>query len=132
MGFEELPHTADCALRIWAPDLEALFVEAALGLNELAGARLGGAAPTVREISLRSSDAESLLVAFLTDLIFFQEHENLGFSHFRLRLSGDTLSGSIEGSRLAFLTRPIKAVTFHNLRIRRTGRGQEVDIVFDV
>jgi len=30
-GFEEIRHTADWALRVWAPDLSTLFTQAAQG-----------------------------------------------------------------------------------------------------
>jgi SHS2 domain-containing protein len=132
MGFEELPHTADCALRVWAPDLAGLFGEAALGLNSLAGAAIGGGPRVTREILLRSGDTESLLVAFLAELICIQEQEHLGFDRFKLLISNDGVSGEMEGSRLSSLMRPVKAVTFHNLKIRTTARGRETEIVFDV
>ena len=132
MGFEELPHTADCALRVWAPDLAALFVEAALGLNSLAGAAIGGGPRVTRDILLHSSDTESLLVSFLAELIYVQEQEHLGFDEFQLLVANYGVSGKMEGSRLSSLMRPVKAVTFHNLKILNTARGCETEIVFDV
>ncbi|MFH1186447.1 MAG: archease [Chloroflexota bacterium] len=132
MGFEEFPHTADCALRVWAPDLASLFAEAALGLNSVAGAEIGSGVRVTREISLHESDAESLLVAFLTELVYSQEQEVLGFDRFRLCVSNRDLSGQMHGSRLVSVSKPIKAVTFHNLEIRESARGQEAEIVFDV
>ena len=35
-GHEEVQHTADVAIRVWAPTLACLFVEAALGMNAIA------------------------------------------------------------------------------------------------
>ena len=132
MGFEEFPHTADCALRAWAPNLASLFAEAALGLNSVAGAEIGSGVRVTREISLHEADAESLLVAFLTELVYSQEQEGLGFDRFQLRVSNCDLSGTLDGSRLVSVSKPIKAVTFHNLEIRESERGQEAEIVFDV
>jgi len=132
MGFEELPHTADCALRVWAPSLGSLFVEAALGLNSVAGAEIGSGARVTRRISLHGADSESLLVAFLTELIYFQEQEDLGFDQFGIEISNQHLSGTLEGARLLSLSKPVKAATFHNLMIRQTKRGQETEVVFDV
>src|SRR5512145_2314851 len=37
MGFEEIAHTADWSVRVWAPDLPSLFGEAARAMNSLAG-----------------------------------------------------------------------------------------------
>lgn len=132
MGFEELPHTADCALRVWAPDLASLFAEAALGLNFIGGAHLGRGQRVSRQISIQAADPESLLIAFLSELIYAQEHEALAFDEFHLRVAAHTLAGKIKGSKLLSLTRPIKAATFHNIQIRETHRGMEVDVIFDV
>ena len=38
----------------------------------------------------------------------------------------------MEGGAVRSMEKEIKAVTFHNLEIRETGRGLEVEIVFDV
>ncbi|MFA5873569.1 MAG: archease [Anaerolineales bacterium] len=40
MPYEELPHTADWCLRVWAADMAGLFAEAARGMNALSGVRL--------------------------------------------------------------------------------------------
>lgn len=36
-GFEEVPHTADWSMKVWAEDLPALFVAAAQGMNSMTG-----------------------------------------------------------------------------------------------
>jgi len=132
MGFEELPHTADCALRVWATDLPSLFTDAAMGLNSIAGAVVGVEPRRRRCISLHGSDPEILLVSFLSELIYLQEEAGLAFDEFHLKITSGWLRGTMKGSRLLSLSRVIKAVTFHNLEIRRTARGHEVEIVFDV
>ncbi len=40
MGYEEIPHTADWSIRVWAEDLAGLLAESARGMNWLAGARV--------------------------------------------------------------------------------------------
>jgi SHS2 domain-containing protein len=130
-GFTEVPHTADVALRIWAPDDETLFMQAALGLNAVAGARTGSQS-VVREITLHQADLVSLLVAFLSELVFLQEHEHLAFGEFDLVVAPPDLSGTLKGADILSLERPLKAATFHNLLIENTSRGLEAQIVFDV
>ncbi len=131
-GFREVSHTADVAIDVWAPDLESLFAEAACGFNAVAGAKLTEGARLVRDLSLQDLDDESLLVAFLTDLVYAQEQERLGFDVFDLRISDHRLVGTAHGAGLLALMKPIKAVTYHGLEIH-PGRGPlEVQIVFDV
>ncbi len=131
-GSEEIPHTADWSIRVWAEDVPSLLAEAARGMNALAGAQLAPGPRLVRIFEYEALDEESMLVAFLSELVYAQEHENTGFDKFGIRLDDSRLRVEMEGAPLASLTKPIKAVTFHNLQIRRTARGNEVEIVFDV
>jgi SHS2 domain-containing protein len=132
MSFEEIQHTADCAIRVTAADLASLFAEAARGMNSIAGVKIRRGPRVGREIRVRASDNESLLVAFLTEIVYALEHEGVGFDRFRLRISGGEVAGRIDGAPLASLSKPIKAVTFHNLAIRKTPSGLGTEIVFDV
>lgn len=131
-GFEEIPHTADWAMRVWAEDLPGLFAEAARGMNSLAGVQLESGPRLERQIELEAGDNESLLVAFLSELLYIQEHENLAFDAFKLRMHNSFLKGELEGAAIAGIAKAIKAVTFHDLRIARSERGFQVQLVFDV
>jgi SHS2 domain-containing protein len=42
------------------------------------------------------------------------------------------LKADLSGASLEALAKQIKAVTYHNLHRRRTNRGLETEIVFDV
>jgi len=132
MPFEELPHTADWALRVWAADLPSLFTEAALGMNALSGAQPAPGPCINRVFSDDAPDLESLLVLFLSELVYAAEQEHLVFIEFDIKLNGFELSVNMTGAPLLTLSKSIKAVTYHNLQIRQTAFGFEVDIVFDV
>jgi SHS2 domain-containing protein len=132
MGFVEIEHTADCAIRVWAADLTTLFVEAARGMNHASGAEVGNGPRVERGVLIEASDTEGLLVSFLTELIFAQESDNLGFDVFKIRVWDCKASGKLTGARLETLARPIKAVTYHNLGVSRSADGYETEIVFDV
>jgi SHS2 domain-containing protein len=136
MPYEELYHTADWCLRVWADDLPSLFVEAARGMNALMQARPASGPGTRRTLHLSAPDPEALLVAFLSELVFAAEQEGLIFTDFQVKLSENSeewqLNVHMDGAPLLSATKIIKAVTYHNLRIRPTARGYEVEIVFDV
>jgi len=137
-GFEELPHTADWCLHVWAMDLAGLFAEAARGLNALCGAQPVEGQREPRALALQAPDAESLLVAFLSELVYAAEHEGLVFENLEVEVEsvdpadGFRLDAGMSAAPLQTLTRAIKAVTYHNLHIRQTQKGCEVEIVFDV
>ena len=66
---EALPHTADVGLRAEAPDLPALFEEAAAALAELAADVPPAGAGVERRVERSATDLEGLAFAWLDELI---------------------------------------------------------------
>ena len=132
MPFEEIPHTADWSIRVWAGDLVGLLAESARGMYWLAGAKLVDRPRVKRTFETAGIDGESLLVAFLSELVYYAEQEFTGFDDFDIRIKNGRLEVVMEGAPLEKLDKAIKAVTWHNLNINKTARGLEVEIVFDV
>ncbi|MGK7872811.1 MAG: archease [Xenococcaceae cyanobacterium] len=132
-GFEEIEHTADWAYRVWGQSLEELFIQAAQGLYHLVGVQLAVQSRVTREIRLQGVDSESLLVAWLNELLHLYESENLGFDLVEiLQLDGKTLHAKVTGAPVQRWLKDIKAATYHNLAIRSTETGFEVTLVLDV
>jgi SHS2 domain-containing protein len=132
MPFEEMRHTADCSIRVWAADLPTLFSEAAVGMYALSGVILADSPRIHKEFITHSPDPENLLVAFLSELIFLAEQEFIAFDHFSILIDGDQLRANMTGAPIKSIKKSIKAATYHNLQIHRTDRGAETEIVFDV
>ena len=117
---------------MWAPDLAGLLEQAARGMYHLACVQLDDRRIEKREVRIPYSDVESLLVAFLTELLYFIEAEGIGFDQFHLSLEDRVLIARLSGTSLVHQAEEIKAVTYHNLRVRQTERGYQVNLVFDV
>jgi SHS2 domain-containing protein len=117
---------------VWAPDLSTLFEQAALGMYSLAGAILQTEPRISRSIELQIVDEESLLVDFLSELLYFSEVESVGFDSFELCFNENVLNANLFGAPLETIRKEIKAVTYHNLAIIEGAAGLEVSIVFDV
>jgi protein archease len=132
MGYQEIEHTGDCAIRVWGNDLNTVFTDAARGLYRLSGAHPTRGGRIRRQVRLRADDIESLLVAFLGELIYLQEHGGLGFQEFDLYVEEQGLTGTMIGHNLVAVTQPLKAVTFHGLEIERSGSQYSCEVVFDV
>ena len=131
--FEEVEHTADRALRICGRDLAELFANAALGMNSLMLSAAPGRPSVAKEIELEAIDAESLLVAWLSELAFWAETASLIFTHFEfLSISRTRLRARIRGDSVDSLEKHVKAVTFHNIQIRSEEDGLTTTVVFDV
>lgn len=131
-GFREIEHTADWELEVWAPDLPSLLEQAARGMYSLSEARLQEGPRQKRTLELEANDPESLLVSFLSELLYLSEHEGLGFDSYRLSLEAENLLAELGGAPLTSIDKEIKAVTYHNLNIQKGPRGLETRIVFDV
>jgi SHS2 domain-containing protein len=132
-GFEEVEHTADWAYRVWAESLSELFIEAAGGLYQLAGVELTSNTQYEKEIQLRGIDLESLLIAWLNELLHLRNSENLGCSNIEImKLDSHSLEAKLTVSPIARWIKDIKAATYHNLVIQQTELGFEVTIVLDV
>ena len=131
-GFNEVEHTADWELQVWAPTMEQLLESAARGMNALAGVRLCQSPRIERKFSIDTADPETRLVSFLSELLYFGEMEGLGFDNFQLTIHGDILKADVSGASIASIDKEIKAVTYHALEISKSPRGLDVKIVFDV
>lgn len=132
-GFEEVDHTADWAYRIWGPNLEMLFIQAARGLYALAGVQFAPGPETSQAIRLHGIDAESLLVAWLNELLYLHESQNLGLRQVEIQyLDQQTLQVEAVCVPTQGWLKCIKAVTYNNLAIQKTSTGLEATLVLDV
>lgn len=131
-GFREIEHTADWELEVWGPSLPDLFEQAARGMYQLCGAKIDFTTRCEQALSLRAEDPESLLVLFLSELLFLGETDGTAFDGFELSEESGSLNAHLTGGRLVSLEKEIKAVTYHSLQIEHTCQGFRVRIVFDV
>ena len=134
VGFEEVEHTADWALRIQGSDVKELLLNAARGINSLMHAENSSyASQEEKSIELNAIDTESLLVEWLSELAYWAEAEMIVFQKFDIEdISPTHVKATLYGSRVTQLEKHIKAVTYHNLEIVHTPDGLAATVVFDV
>jgi SHS2 domain-containing protein len=131
-GYREVEHTADWELEVWAADLPGLLEQAGRGMCALAGMRLQPQPRVSRRFSLQANDKESLLVSFLSELLYYLELEGIGFDQYWITVDGLSLQAELHGAPVASLDKEIKAVTYHGLLVRQTEGRLRANIVFDV
>lgn len=131
-GFEEIAHTADWALRVWAPNLSGLMLAAVRGMYSLSDMTFLDEIIRKVQFSLQAFDEGSLLVEFLNEVLFYAENELLGMDDIRLKLDGNSVRVAAFGKKILRQKKEIKAVTYHNLEIKRTAQGLETILIFDV
>ena len=136
-GYESLDHTADLALRVWAPSARELIEQAAAGFIGLMVDP--DTVPPEREVAISATGAgpEELLVGWLNEILFVFDAQGMA----PVRAKVDVLTdGEVRGRLFGQDFDPlhhdvrnvIKAVTFHDLSVKRMGDRLEVSIVFDV
>lgn len=131
-GYQEIEHTADIELHVWGPDLVTLLKQAAKGMYALSGTQLTEEPRLSRAFEISFWDRETLLVDFLSELLFYGEDEKVGFDEYQLEIDENKLNARAEGANIESQKREIKAVTYHNLEILETERGLATSIVFDI
>lgn len=135
MSFEELSHTADIRMRVRAPTLDLLFSDAFLALMQTlyGNDRRGG---ETRELKIGAADTETLLMDFLSEVLFIGEVGGLVFASARVTTDGHILTAVLDGepfdrSRHAEGTE-VKGISYSGMAITRDTNGYMVDILFDV
>ena len=135
MSFEELPHTADIKIRARAPTLDALFAEVLNAMMEVMYGP-GRSDGITREIHIESSDRESLLADFLSEVLFISEVDGLVFSRAEVTIQDHRLTAVLHGEPFDRERHPggteVKGISYTGLRIGTDANGYMVDIVFDV
>jgi SHS2 domain-containing protein len=134
-GFEEVAHTADIEIRVWGSDMVSIFRQAAAGMIQLLGVEdlEGGISSVKQTIKLEAMDYEGLLILFLEELLYRLTEDYMMYEVGKLTISSEfSLKAQLKGTQIKSFQRDIKAVTYHNLNIKTTKSGYEVNIVFDI
>ncbi len=132
-----LEHPADLGIEARGKTLSGAFEEAALGLSSIIVDLDSVGAINDRTLAVDAEDAESLLVRWLSELLYLYDGEGFltrevdiqRFSRTRLRanLRGDTY---VEGKHRTMLD--VKGVTYHQLQIQKVPDGWYVRVYLDI
>lgn len=133
--FEILNHTADVGIIAYGSNMREAFANAAKGLFSLI-TDSDVAEIEHKDIELTAPDQESLLVAWLNELIYLFDVDNILFERFDIsRLTDTRLKARSYGEKVDFarhaLKIGVKAATYHMLKIER-GKPNRVQVIFDI
>ncbi len=134
--FEEIPHTADWSFRAFGRDLRELFENSAFAVFFMEGAtppESGRTPEQKRTVTVSGIDYESLLVNWLSELLYLQESNRETYHRFDIQeLSSTSLKAEVYGTPGIHIDKQVKAVTYHNLNIEQTQEGWQATVVVDV
>jgi SHS2 domain-containing protein len=130
-------HTGEIEIELRGPTMKALFLQAGESLAELILGEErevgpgGGAAVTV---TLEAVDAPSLLVAWLEELIYRADVDHAVFTRFSIDdLDDQHLTATLRDRAPLDRDNPIKAATYHGLRVDRDTDGSfTATVVLDI
>ena len=135
--YEQFPHTADIGVRVYGKDLKELFENAAFAMFDLTADLEGLKGGQGENFELEADSPEELLVKWLDELLYNFYTKQIIFFKFDIKELSPTRmkavsSGRPVGANKNRLKMEIKAATYHNLAIKKTSKGYEVEIIFDV
>jgi SHS2 domain-containing protein len=132
-----LDHTGDIGFEVRAPSLEGIFRAAARGLYEILVERLPAPAANEDTIEIDEDAPDLLLRTFLSELLyrFLARREilvdfpdlTIVENHLRARGTAARFDPVRDGLRTE-----LKAVTYHQLDVRREASGWMARVIFDV
>jgi len=135
--YETFEHTADLGLRIRAPDLNQLFVEAALALFSAIVDDLQAVEPKQKiDVGLQGDDLGYLLFDWLNELLYRFDSEHLLLGKFEVRIENQNLRASAWGEALDSsrhcLAHEVKAITYHGLKVEKEKDGWLAEVIVDI
>ena len=138
--YEYLEHTGDIGIRAYGGTLEELFINAAQGLLETI-ADLGTVGTTTEtEIEVSAESLEDLMVAWLDELNFRHEVEEIFFRRVEIREISEAPSRLVAiayGEPVDFTKHvvytEVKSITYHQLIVEQTPDDQWMaQVIFDL
>jgi SHS2 domain-containing protein len=136
-GYEFFDHTADLGLRVWAPSRAELLLPAADALYAAIGELVAGPERTPVRLDLHGPDSGVLLRDYLAQLLEWFETRNLLLSALEeptfeeRRLCAAAILSPVDAKR-SRPAREVKAVTYHELSVRKLADGYEGTVIVDI
>ncbi len=134
--FEILGHTSELKIRAFGKTKEELFLNMMKGMSAAMQPTTDSRHEAVvnRTIKITSQDIDTLLVDFLSEVLYLAQvnREVYGDAKFP-KFSDIELDGEIIGKRADSFGEDIKAVTYHGAEIKKNKDGlYQVDIIYDI
>ena len=135
--FELIEHTADIGIEAIGDSLAETFENAAYGMFSVMADIAGMSPSRTIEVRVEADDLPTLLHAWLAELIYRFDAENVLPVQFKVeRLTETSLTANV-GVRpivadIEWIGPAIKAVTYHQLTVEQTPDGWRTRVIFDV
>ena len=130
--FELLEHPADIRLRARGATLAEVFANAARGMMAYLFGLVEAKPEQWERIEITASDREALLVDWLSELLYRATSGYCAYVGFKVDEIDEQRLAARVGIVSATAIDDIKAVTHHELTVRKCDDGWEATVVFDI
>ncbi len=135
--FRVLEHTADIGFEAFGATREEVFANAAQALMNFLEDRRAIRPVEQVSIHVEGSDSSALLVNWLSEILYLQDTEGWLFGDFELRSLQETaLDAVARGEKFDpgrhHIKLLVKAITYHQLALEKTGQGWRAQVYVDI
>ncbi len=135
--YEFINHTADIGIKVRGFSRKEMFENAARAMFDLIVDLDTVETRDQMAIEIRGGELEELLADWLRDLLYRYNGDKYLLKEFKIeKISPRGLKARVRGEKLDMsrhsLRREIKAVTYHDLEIRKLNREWQAQIIFDI
>ena len=141
--YEIIDHTADIGIRAYGKDLKELFLNAAYAMFEIMLEAIKKKSIFQKRehkkfiLNKEGNNLEEVLVVWLSELLYLFSTEGLVMEKADIqKLDGSFIQAEVTGRMFSpdfyRIKTEIKAVTYHELEVKKAEHGYEVQVIFDV
>ena len=136
-GYLILDHPADLGIEAHGKTLPEAFEQAACGLTSVILDRDSIRLVESRPVRIEAGDRQQLLVRWLSEVLYLYDGLNFAPRDFKVQmLSSRLLEARVRGEpfdrRRHTVRLDVKAITYHQLKIRRRGPGHWLQVFLDI
>lgn len=141
MEYEILEHPADLKIKAFGKTKEELFSNMLKGMISGLRPEILNSKTETRNIEIKSSNLETLLVDFLSEVLYLTQVNKEIYTDIKFKKLTDPstssgqaeLEGKLIGQKVQRFGEDIKAVTYHDLNIHYEKDGSwEATVLFDI
>jgi len=135
--FEILDHTADIGIVVHGENLKALFENAGEAFFRLITDLRKVRRRVERRVNIGGESLDRLMVDWLSELLYLHDVENLLFKGFEVDSVGqEGLKATVKGESFRegvhVIKTEVKAVTYHQIEVRRENEGWRAQVILDL
>ncbi len=132
--YEILEHKADLKIRVFGKIKKELFSNAVLGMEDGLRPKLKTQIAKRKTITIQSLDLSSLLVDFLSEVLYSIQTNREIYNKIKyIKFSDTEIKAELSGKKAERFNQDIKAVTYHNLEIKQEPNGAwTATVLFDI